>query len=63
MGFAGTRFRATQVVGGNPCWQRSDQALAERLRGAHLVTFEKPGHAVYVDGRDKFNVELLAFVK
>jgi non-heme chloroperoxidase len=38
------------------------QALAAGIRNARLVTFTTAGHAVYVDERDKFNRELLAFV-
>ena len=38
------------------------QALAAGIRNARLVTFSTAGHAVYVDERDKFNRELLAFV-
>ena len=37
------------------------QALAAGIRNARLITFDKAGHGVYVDERDKFNDELLAF--
>jgi non-heme chloroperoxidase len=39
------------------------QALAAGIRDARLVTFDTAGHAVYVDERDKFNAELLAFIR
>lgn len=38
------------------------EALAAGIRDARLVTFEHAGHGVYVDERDRFNRELLAFV-
>ncbi|GAA3553097.1 alpha/beta hydrolase [Microlunatus spumicola] len=37
------------------------QAVAAAVRGATLVTFTTAGHGVYIDERDKFNAELLAF--
>ncbi|WP_249998341.1 alpha/beta fold hydrolase [Actinoplanes sp. M2I2] len=39
------------------------QAVAAGIRGARLVTFATAGHAVYVDERDKFNSELLSFIR
>nr|WP_221380286.1 alpha/beta hydrolase [Actinoplanes polyasparticus] len=39
------------------------QAVAAGIRNARLVTFATAGHAVYVDERDKFNAELLAFIR
>jgi non-heme chloroperoxidase len=38
------------------------QAVARGIRRARLVTFEKAGHAVYVDEPDRFNHTLLSFV-
>jgi len=38
------------------------QALAAGIRNARLITFEKAGHVVYIDERDKFNSELLDFI-
>jgi non-heme chloroperoxidase len=38
------------------------EALAAGIRHARLVTFARAGHAVYVDERDRFNRELLAFI-
>ena len=38
-------------------------ALAAGIRDARLVTFATAGHAVYVDEKDKFNAELLKFVR
>ena len=37
------------------------QAVAAAIKGATLVTFTTAGHGVYIDERDKFNAELLAF--
>jgi non-heme chloroperoxidase len=39
------------------------QAVAAGIRNARLVTFATAGHAVYVDERDKFNAELLSFIR
>ncbi|MEU8607386.1 alpha/beta hydrolase [Actinoplanes sp. NPDC048791] len=39
------------------------QALAAGIRNARLVTFGTAGHAVYVDEKDKFNAELLKFIR
>jgi non-heme chloroperoxidase len=39
------------------------QAVAAAIRHARLVTFTTAGHGVYVDERDKFNHELLAFAR
>ena len=39
------------------------QAVAAAIRHARLVTFETAGHGVYIDERDKFNRELLAFAR
>lgn len=38
------------------------QAVAAAIRGARLVTFTTGGHGIYVDERDKFHRELLAFI-
>lgn len=37
------------------------QAVAAAITNARLVTFTTAGHGVYIDERDKFNRELLAF--
>jgi non-heme chloroperoxidase len=37
------------------------QAVAAAVEGARLVTFETAGHGLYIDERDKFHRELLAF--
>jgi non-heme chloroperoxidase len=39
------------------------QAVAAGIRNARLITFATAGHAVYVDERDKFNAELLKFIR
>jgi non-heme chloroperoxidase len=39
------------------------QAVAAAIRNARLVTFTTAGHGVYIDERDKFNRELLAFAR
>lgn len=39
------------------------QAVAAAVKNARLVTFETAGHGVYIDERDKFNAELLAFAR
>ena len=36
-------------------------ALLAAIRGAELVTFTTAGHGLYIDERDKFNAEPLAF--
>ncbi|MEL1244953.1 alpha/beta hydrolase [Flavobacterium sp. DGU11] len=42
-------------------------ALAEQMNkgiaGSQLVTFEKSGHAIFLEERDKFNEELIKFIK
>lgn len=37
------------------------QAVAEAINNARLVTFTTAGHGLYIDERDKFHRELLAF--
>lgn len=39
------------------------QAVADGIRRARLVTFATAGHAVYVDEPEKFNRELLDFIR
>ena len=39
------------------------QAVAAAIKGAKLITFTTAGHGVYIDERDKFNAELLAFAR
>ena len=42
-------------------------ALAEQMNkgisGSQLVTFEKSGHAIFIEERDRFNEELIKFIK
>jgi non-heme chloroperoxidase len=37
------------------------QAVAKAIKNARLVTFTTAGHGLYIDEREKFNRELLAF--
>jgi non-heme chloroperoxidase len=39
------------------------QAVAAAVKGARLVTFATAGHGLYIDERDKFDAELLAFAR
>jgi non-heme chloroperoxidase len=39
------------------------QAVAAGIKDARLITFTTGGHGIYIDERDKFNAELLAFAR
>jgi non-heme chloroperoxidase len=39
------------------------QAVAKAIKNARLVTFTTAGHGLYIDEREKFNRELLAFAR